>query len=424
MPPDEHRLARILAINRTVGIVLLSVLFFGLGQQLWQPFVPLYLQAQTKEIATEARETGIIQPSTLWLVGLYACAFNLFEAFCSFSGSHLTARLGDRGSLLFFGALTIVGYLLFLLVPNPAVAVLAALLILGWEPLSVPVTFTTVGSTVDVSRQGMAFAVQSIQKRLPKILGPLIAGFVLYALAERYDDKEVGTIMGMHWLVASALVLATGMLWVQWRWLPHRPPPPERIAWREIYRQIPPRIRRLLVAEIFTRWCDWLTKELLPLYLVLLRGVSLREVGILMALNHFTSLVTYLPIGRMTQTVGVQPFIGWSFIFFASFPLLLALAPNEWLALVFIVYGLREIGEPARKALITSNLPQATRAQCVGMYWGLRSLAVSWAPLAGVGLWLLGGPVVLLYAALGFGIVGTAIYYGLCRENEASIRDE
>jgi MFS family permease len=249
---------------------------------------------------------------------------------------------------------------------------------------------------------------------LPKILGPLIAGFVLDAIAKRYDDKEEATIIGMHWLVASALALAVGMLLAQWRWLPHRPPPPKRIAWREIYGQVPPRIRRLLVAEIFTRWCDWLTKELLPLYLVFLRGLSFREVGMLIALNHFMSLITYLPIGRMTQTVGVQPFIGWSFIFFASFPLLLALVPNEWLALAFVVYGLREIGEPARKAMITSNLPQATRAQCVGMYWGLRSLAVSWAPLAGVGLWLLGGPVLLLYAALGFGIVGTAVYYGLC----------
>src|SRR5205823_5672907 len=143
---------------------------FGLGQQLWQPFVPLYLQAQTKEVAAMARASGAIDPHALWLVGVYACAFNLFEAFCSLSGSHVTAKLGDRGALLVFGAMTILGYLLFLLVSSPAAAVVAVLLILAWEPLSVPVTFTTVGSTVDPSRQGMAFAVQSIQKRLPKIL--------------------------------------------------------------------------------------------------------------------------------------------------------------------------------------------------------------------------------------------------------------
>src|SRR5262245_47852874 len=414
MPPDPPRLARFLALNRTVGLVLLAVLLFGLGQELWRPFVPLYLQARIKDIAQSAEQSRIVPERALWLVANYACAFNLFESFCSFSGSHLTARLGDRGSLLLFGSFTILGYLLFLLVPFPIVAVAAALLILAWEPLSVPVTFTTVGSTVAMERQGMAFALQSIQKRLPKILGPLIAGFVLDAFAERYGDKEAGAIAGLPWLVGSALLLAVGMLMAQWRWLPHHEAPPVGQLWREVYRHIPPRIRRLLLAEIFTRWCDWLTKELLPLYLALLRGVSYRDLGILMALNHLTALITYLPIGRMTQTVGLQPFIGTSFIFFAVFPLLLVLLPNELLAVAFIVYGLREIGEPARKALITSNLPQATRAQGVGMYWGLRSLAIAWAPLAGVGIWLMAGPEVLLYAALGFGVIGAGIYYGFC----------
>jgi hypothetical protein len=35
-----------LALNRTVGIVLVSVLFFGLGEQLWSPFLPAYLDAK------------------------------------------------------------------------------------------------------------------------------------------------------------------------------------------------------------------------------------------------------------------------------------------------------------------------------------------------------------------------------------------
>src|SRR5262249_24462388 len=73
------------------------------------------------------------------------------------------------------------GYALFLTSAAPLVGIVAALLILGWEPLSVPVTFTTVGSTVADSGRGMAFALQSIQKRLPKILGPLVAGVGLGA---------------------------------------------------------------------------------------------------------------------------------------------------------------------------------------------------------------------------------------------------
>src|SRR5262249_46717248 len=39
-------LKNLLALNRTVGIILVSVLFFGLGEQLWSPFLPAYLDAK------------------------------------------------------------------------------------------------------------------------------------------------------------------------------------------------------------------------------------------------------------------------------------------------------------------------------------------------------------------------------------------
>src|SRR5262249_57159974 len=88
-----------------------------------------------------------------------------------------------------------------------------------------------------------------------------------------------------------------------------------------------PRLRRLLLAEIFTRWCDWLVREVVVLYLLVIRGVDPVAVGLLFALQNTVALLTYLPIGRMTAVVGLQPFIGLTFIFFALFPLSLALAP-------------------------------------------------------------------------------------------------
>ena len=47
----KHFLTDILALNRTVSIVLLSVLFFGLGEQLWSPFLPVYLEARSRTSA-------------------------------------------------------------------------------------------------------------------------------------------------------------------------------------------------------------------------------------------------------------------------------------------------------------------------------------------------------------------------------------
>ncbi len=407
---DRDSWSRWLALNRTVGVVLASVLFFGLGEQLWSDFMPVYLEARTKDLAGRAATEGV--PWTaLAVVGVYACLLNLFEGFCYIHGGQLTARLGDRRSLLLFGVLTIAGYALFLSSSAAIAAVAAALLIKGWEPLSVPVTFTTVGATVQKSKQGMAFALQSIQKRLPKVLGPLIAGFVLARAEAALGDREAGRVAGMRVLVGIALALGVVSLLIQIRFMPQREPPPPGPPAREILRHLHPTLRRLLLAEIFTRWCDWLVREFVVLYVVISRGATVTEMGGLLALQHFTALLTYLPIGRMTERVGLQPFIGVTFIFFALFPLTLALVPEGWLPLAFVVYGLREIGEPARKATITSLLPEQVRARGVGLYWGLRSFALCTASLAGAAIWIWFGPEILLYVAFAMGCVGAGVFY-------------
>src|SRR5277367_2698342 len=132
----RNRLADFLAINRTVGIVLLTVLLFGLGEQLWEPFVPLFLKSETKAFAAETVTTGKLSDVALWSIGIYAFLLNLFQGFCYIGGGQITAWLGDRGSLMTFGLATVAGYAIFLLIPHPWATVLGCILILGWESLS------------------------------------------------------------------------------------------------------------------------------------------------------------------------------------------------------------------------------------------------------------------------------------------------
>ncbi|MFO0925961.1 MAG: hypothetical protein U0736_02855 [Gemmataceae bacterium] len=413
MTARGRSLADLLALNRTVAVVLLAVLFFGLGEQLWEPFLSVYLEAAS-ELKRQAVRAGEVSASVLVLVGVYALLRNVFEAGCYVGGGGLTARLGDRGSLLLFGGLSTVGYLLFLVAPGPAVAIAGALLILGWEPLAVPVTFTTVGSTVDRSRQGMAFAVQSIQKRLPKILGPLIAGWVLEWAGRHAASVEAGRVAGMGWLVVMALALGLVSLAMQAVWMPHRKPPPDDAGLRQVVAAFPREIRSLWLAETFVRWGDQLVREFIPLYLVIVRQVPVGWVGVLMAIQHTTALLTYLPVGRLTRTTGLKPFVGLTFVFFALFPLALVTLPDGWgLVVAFVIYGLREIGEPARKAMITNGIPEAVRARGVGLYWGVRSVLIAPAGLAGAGLWLAFGPERSFVAAFASAAVGAALFYAL-----------
>src|SRR5262245_10666355 len=393
---EVSHLRTVLALNRTVGIVLVSVLFFGLGEQLWSPFFPVYLDAKMN--GGTAHSMGGVGLTALLAVGVYACLRNLFEAGCYIGGGQLTARLGDRGSLILFGALTVAGYVLFLAWTAPAVAVVAALLIVGWEPLSVPVTFTTVATTVTARNQGMAFALQSIQKRLPRIVGPALAGLVLAAAVRHHGSADLGYVVGMRWLVGVSLLLGLGSLVMQVLWMPRYPAPPRGPDSLTVVRAFHPMLRRLLLAEIFTRWCDWLVREFVVLYLLVIRRVDPASVGLLFALQNTVALLTYLPIGRMTAVVGLQPFIGLTFIFFALFPLALALAPDGYgLVVAFVIWGLREIGEPARKALIVSLLLAPIRAQGVGLYWCIRGGDICSSSLVGAGVWLWLGRQALLY---------------------------
>src|SRR5262249_32980869 len=110
-----------------------------------------------------------------------------------------------------------------------------------------------------------AFAIQSIQKRLPKIIGPALAGFVLDAVAARYTEPEAGRMEAMHWLVIGALALGLGSLLVQMRWMPKRKAaPPGPPAWG-IVRSFDRVLKGLLLAEVFTRWCVWLVREFVVL---------------------------------------------------------------------------------------------------------------------------------------------------------------
>jgi len=96
-----------------------------------------------------------------------------------------------------------------------------------------------------------------------------------------------------------------------------------------------------------------------------------------------------------------------TFVFFTLFPVTLWFA-RSFRALVgaFIVRGLKEFGEPTRKALILDLCPQEQRAGMFGLYYLIRDLIVSVAAFGGAVLWNV-SPLANLAAAAAFGSAGT-----------------
>ena len=121
-------------------------------------------------------------------------------------------------------------------------------------------------------------------------------------------------------------------------------------------------------------------------------------------------MVSMPVIAKLSDRMNRKPFVLLTFAFFALFPLALVRSTGlGWLALAFVIAGLREIGEPARKALIVDLAAETARGRAVGMYYLFRGLVVFPASLVGGWLWTL-DRTLPFYAAFAVGVAGCAAY--------------
>jgi MFS family permease len=392
-----------LALNASTGALLAAIFLVGLAGELWSPLLPEYL-------------TGIDAP--ILLIALYGCAKDFLDAIAFYLGGTVAARWNTRRALLLFNALPLAGLAILLLWTNKYAVFLALPFVAVWNSIAGPATLRVVGDTLSTRRRSMAFSLQSIQKRVSSIAAYVVSGGLVLSLGE---------LQGVRAGVALAIGLVGLSLLVQYRFMRtavadqaltlHRP-------W-SLLRQLDPQLRRLLVSDILARWCEGLARDFLVLYCVAElaagQGWSVAEasafyVSMLLGVMNVTSLLLYLPIGHLASREGAakKPFIGLTFIFFALFPLTLVTLGTVWgvwgLVVGFVMGGMREIGEPARKAMVTELAPPTFRTQAIGLYWAVRSVAIMLAPLVGGVLYLVDPPL-LLWSAGAVGLAGALWFY-------------
>jgi len=153
-----------------------------------------------------------------------------------------------------------------------------------------------------------------------------------------------------------------------------------------------------------------MTGVLTILYVTNVQGFSVRGFGILVAIQMITSIIVYFPAARIADRIGRKPFVVATFLSFALFPLAVVLASSlVLLVAAFVIGGLREIGEPARKAMILDFAQEDVRARSVGLYYLVRSLSITPAAFVGGLLWKVTPEVPFVLAAL-IGMLGTFVF--------------
>jgi MFS family permease len=281
---------------------------------------------------------------------------------------------------------------------------------MAWQSMASPAIFAVIGDSLPRERRAMGFTLQSILKRVPIVIAPVVGGAVI---------ASMGLVKGVHvgLLITVALAALTIVLVLKLR-TPNQPP--HSIKIRGIWQSFHGVLKRLLISDIIIRTCEGMTGVLAILYVTNIHGVSVAAYGALIAIQMITSILVYIPAGRIADRIGRKPFVILTFLGFALFPVAIILASNfAWLIVAYVIGGLREIGEPSRKAMIVDLAHDNIRARSVGLYYLVRSLSITPAALIGGLLWKIAPQVPFVIAGL-IGLVGTLVFIMTVEERYAS----
>ena len=399
-PIDERssrfkKASEFLALERNVTISSAAILLIGFGEELWTKFLPKYLQA-----------LGASAP----IVGLFGTGQDFFDAVYQYPGGWLSDRYGRRRAFLIFIALASVGYLVYLFSPSWPVVFVGLSLSLAWHSMASPAIFAVIGDSLPRERRAMGFTLQSILKRVPIVIAPIIGGALIVSR---------GVLSGVHIGLVITLALAgvTALLVLRINIPVQRA---EAINIRGVWQSFHSALKRLLISDAIIRTTEGMTGVFAILYVTNVLHFSVARYGALVAIQMTTSILVYLPAGKIADRVGRKPFVIATFFCFALFPVAIVLASNFGLLVVaFIIGGLREIGEPSRKAMIVDFARDNLRARSVGLYYLIRSLSITPAAAIGGLLWKI-TPQTPFVVAGAIGIVGTIVFAATVEERYAS----
>ena len=396
--PSSNRrqyLVDYLSLERNVAIASAAVFLLGFGEELWKKFLPKYLET-----------LGASTP----IIGLFGTAEDFLDAIYQYPGGWIADHLGRRRAFLIFIALSSAGYFVYFFSPWWPLLFIALALVMAWQSMASPAIFAVIGDSLPRERRAMGFTLQSILKRLPIVIAPILGGLLM---------ATFGIFRGVHTGLVITLVLA-GLTVLLVLKLNVSIAPPETINMRGVWRSFHGALKRLLISDIIIRTCEGMTGVLTILYVTNVARVSVSRYGVLIAIQMITSILVYIPAGKIADRIGRKPFVIATFLSLALFPIAIIVASNFFLiVLAFVIGGLREIGEPARKAMIVDFAKEGVRARSVGLYYLVRSLSITPAAAIGGLLWKITPQVPFVVAGI-IGIAGTLVFAATVEERYAS----
>ncbi|MEI6194678.1 MAG: MFS transporter [Verrucomicrobiota bacterium] len=428
-----RKISGFLALRRNPSLLLIALVLAGTGEKLWLGFAPKYIEVLAHGVLSAAQ--------IIMIIGVFDALQTLLGALYAYPGGWLTDHWGQRRSLLLFSLISVAGYMVVLVWRHWLALLFGAFLFLAWSALSLPATLSVIATTLKSNRHTMGVGVQSMIRRVPMMLGPLIGGWLL----TRYGWTD-----GVRY--ALALCITMSLLTLAFQWFMFEPDDKSRRSRGDetqtkdgdsvrassrrllqsevvvaptfftVVKSFTPGLRELLVSDILIRFCERIPYAFVILWAMNHGGVTAQQFGYLVTFEMVTAMFCYIPVAHLADKYGRRPFVLITFVFFTLFPVTLLWAHDfKWLALAFVVRGLKEFGEPARKALIIGEAVPELRARTYGAYYLIRDCTVASGSFLGAWLWSVSPQANFIGAAI-CGALGTVwFWWFIYRKNEVGV---
>lgn len=361
-----QKVIKFLGLKRSIAALLGMVVLVGLGERMAERFLPIYLVA--------------LGGGTL-AIGLLNGMQNLLGALYSYPGGYASDRFGYKRALMLFNLVAILGYAIVVIFPCWQAVIIGAIFFLSWSAVSLPATMDMVAAVLPAAKRTMGVSLHSLVRRVPMALGPVLGGVMIMC----FGEKD-----GVRMAFGAAILLALVSLVFQQTLIEDGARQDKKPTGNplRIFRQMSPDLKNLLVSDIMIRFCEQIPYAFVVVWCMKLNSITAVQFGTLTAIEMVTAMLVYIPVAYLADRSVKKPFVVATFVFFSLFPLALLVSHSFlMMALAFVVRGMKEFGEPTRKALILDLAPEAGKAGAFGVYYLVRDTVVSIAAFGGAFLW-------------------------------------
>jgi len=383
----KKRLVSFFGVNSSIVSMLVMVILIGLGEKMAERFLPLYL---------------IALGGSIYAVGFLNAMDNFLSAIYSFPGGYLAEKMGYKKSLMLFTVIALFGYAIVILIPSWQAVLIGCVFFIAWTAVSLPAIMTLVSQVMSKDKRVMGVTLHSLVRRIPMALGPLLGGLLI---------GIYGKVDGIRIAFCVAFVLGLVSLLIQYYFIEDDHEKKEaHLHAREIFSSFSPGLRNLLLSDILIRFAEQIPYAFVVLWVVEVNKISAFHFGVLTTIEMVTAVLVYIPVAYLADKYGKKPFVLITFGFFTLFPLVLYFSHTFIaLAFAFVIRGLKEFGEPTRKALIMDLAPENLKAATFGTYYLIRDVIVSLAALSSAYLWHI-SPGTNFLTAFACGLVGMIVF--------------